>query len=221
MIGVFATVGCVIWIASLKKRSISEGGSIAVVSSTESSIVQYGGSKSHHQPPATSEPRPLPTPRPSLASGVTDSFQSQIETDGYEPKILDRFVKYAQDAIVGFEHATGARAANEAKALATRLEELSIISAEPLPLVSFNVLVPPGAGPSWSGMSPSDIKDPERRKAYEAARQQNAVDNKKRSWLIQARSRHSQLVIHLDSALSRMKQASTITREEADAVLVQ
>ena len=69
-------------------------------------------------------------------------------------------------------------------------------------------------------MSPNDIKDPERRKAYEAARQQNAVDNIKRSWLIQAHATHSQLVIHLDSALTRMKQAGIITREEADEVLL-
>ena len=220
---VVAAVVSVMGIAFRQRWSNSEGSSRVVVSRIEPTNlnnVQNMGSESEHQPPATPEPPRQPTPSTALASAVTDSFEIQIQKDGYEPKLLDRFEKYGQDAIVAFEGATGERSRAEAKALATRLKELSIISAEPLPRVSANVRVPPGPGPSWSGMSPSDIKDPERRKAYVAARQQNAVDNKKRSWLIQAQSTHSLLVIHLDFALTRMRQAGTITAKEADEVLL-
>ena len=219
LVGAVCVIAFVIWDAYRKARP----NPLPVASITQQSTVdaiEVADREKQKAPSAPSTPSQQSIQSRPITSKIEDSLSLQIEKDGYNKKLLDRFVKYGTELIVAIEQREADKgAAEEAMALAARLGELRLIANEPLPYVTANVPGPPGTA-RWPGMAPELIKDPERRKAYEAALRENVVNNEKRGWLIGANASQSGLVAHLSAALSRMQDAGFLSTEKRKEILL-
>jgi hypothetical protein len=144
----------------------------------------------------------LPSLAAHFSSSVTEEFHVQVEKDGFQEALLDRFERQTREELKQMERMSPGRVHDTASEIAARLRDLHEVCSQPIPQVVGHVRVPPDSGLT-----------------YDQALTQMREANKKRSWLIDATGKHGEMVAQLDSLLSRLQRQGSISSDAVEEIL--